>query len=408
MTQMNDAPRRSIFRAVCDRNPFYLLSAACMLFGCIALTNSSSFSPIKLNRLLMLIATLNFYEVLLIALALFLIVRRGLRRDGTILLFLEAFFLVDVTFLNSEIVQTNLKIGLAINGLLLALAIVKVAVIFRCLGISLAGGVFATAVAELVMLFALPGAFKHIAAGHNASLPALAIYGAWWAIGCLPVIATLLMRNRHYFPEPQSAAYARSRAIVGMFVILPVISLLAHATTSNWVYNVRWYPANLSPLALGLAIAIGGFDAHLGTLGWRMKAHFVLPLIAAAMSLQTPSNLVFNIGPVGFAPLRCALIGAMGVYVYGFIVHRHILFALAACVCLGMAGMGMSIRQILDNLNLGAQQSYSIFKRLLPKDRSDWGVLSMIASFLLLVAGAVVSLRKPSQPVVQEILDPKG
>src|SRR5689334_18863840 len=96
----NPSSRPSLWRFVVDRNPFYLLSAACMLFGCIALTNSSSWSPIKLQRLLILTATLNFYELLLIGLALFLIVRRGLWRDGAILLILEAFFLVDVTFLN--------------------------------------------------------------------------------------------------------------------------------------------------------------------------------------------------------------------------------------------------------------------------------------------------------------------
>src|SRR5580765_4984854 len=99
--------RPSVARWIVDRNPFYLLSAVCMLFGCVALTNSSSWTSIRLNRLLILTATLNFYEVLLIGLAVFLIVHRKLRRDGMILLILEAFFLVDVTFLNSEIFSAD-------------------------------------------------------------------------------------------------------------------------------------------------------------------------------------------------------------------------------------------------------------------------------------------------------------
>src|SRR4051812_17455425 len=78
-------PRRSLWRYVTDRNPFYLLSAICMLFACVALTNSSSWTSIKLNRLLILIGTLNFYEALLVGLALYLTVKRGLRRDGNIL-----------------------------------------------------------------------------------------------------------------------------------------------------------------------------------------------------------------------------------------------------------------------------------------------------------------------------------
>src|SRR4051812_4818672 len=265
MTEVNLVPRRSFWRAFSDRNPFYLLSAVCMLFGCIALTNSTSWTSVKLNCLLILTATLNFYEFLLIGLALFLIVKRGLRRDGTILLILEAFFLVDVTFLNSEIFSTNLRIGSIVNMILFALTVIKVAAIFRGLGISLTGGAFATAMIELFMLFALPGVFKRLAVNNNGSLQPLAIYGSWWIIGLLPMIATLLMRQRHFFRAPQRGAFRRSRHIVGMLVILPVVSLLAHACTSNWIYNVRWYPANVSPLMLGLTIAIGGYDVHVST-----------------------------------------------------------------------------------------------------------------------------------------------
>ena len=45
-----------------------------------------------MKTLLGLIITLNLYEVVMIALALFLIIRRGLRRDGWILLGIESAF----------------------------------------------------------------------------------------------------------------------------------------------------------------------------------------------------------------------------------------------------------------------------------------------------------------------------
>ena len=395
MTENILVPRRSFWRALCDRNPFYLLSAVCMLFGCIALTNSSSWSPIRLNRLIILTATLNFYEFLLIGLALFLIVKRGLRRDGTILLILEAFFLVDVTFLNSEIFSTSLRAGLLINSILFALAIVKVAAIFSGLGMSLKGGAFATAMIELLVLFAMPGVFKKLSIGSNGSMQAMAIYVAWWAIGCLPVIATMLMHNRHHLREPQRSAFLQSRGIVGLFVMLPVISIIAHVSTSGWVYGVHWYHANVSPLLLGLAIAIGAFDTHVSTLGKRMKAHFILPILALVASGEFPKALLFHVGPIWFSPLRCALIGAMLVYVCGFLLHRHILFAWAACMCFGIAGVGMSMRQILENLHVGAQVSYDWVKRLWPRTMTHWGVVSMAASFVLLVVGALVSLRRP-------------
>ena len=177
-------------------------------------------------------------------------------------------------------------------------------------------------------------------------------------------------------------------------MILPVVSLLAHICTSNWIYNVRWYPSNVSPLILGLAVAIGGYDAHVATLGKRMKAHFVLPILALFLSGQFPSLLVFHLGPIGLSPLRCTLAGAMLVYACGYLLHRHLVFAWAACMCFGVAGVGMSIQQIMDNLNLGAQQTYGLSKRLWPRTMTHWGIVSMVASFALLIVGALVSLRK--------------
>src|SRR5438552_15522935 len=128
MTESNSVimPRRSLFRFIIDHNPFFLLSAVCMLGGCLALTNSLSWSPIRLQRLLMLVVTLNIYEALLITLAIFLIAKRRLVRDCTILLMLEAFFLVDVTFLHAELFAASLRIGLVVNSIILVLAIAKV------------------------------------------------------------------------------------------------------------------------------------------------------------------------------------------------------------------------------------------------------------------------------------------
>ena len=57
------------FRGFPKHNPFYLLSAACMLTGCLMLSNTTTWSPIALRRLLTLLITVNFYELSLLALA---------------------------------------------------------------------------------------------------------------------------------------------------------------------------------------------------------------------------------------------------------------------------------------------------------------------------------------------------
>src|SRR3954447_9484059 len=95
--------RVSLMRFIVDRNPFYLLSAVMMFAGVRVILSALQLKPGDLRHLLLLIGVLNAYEAAVIALALYLITRRGLVRDGWILLSIEALFLVDLTFLNAEL-----------------------------------------------------------------------------------------------------------------------------------------------------------------------------------------------------------------------------------------------------------------------------------------------------------------
>ena len=98
--------RSPLYRVLVEYNPFYLISAMCMLFGLFALNDSLDWSPLPHGNLLTLIVTLNVYEAILVALAVFLL-RRGVLRDAMWLMLLEAFFLADVGF-RSAAEQTRL------------------------------------------------------------------------------------------------------------------------------------------------------------------------------------------------------------------------------------------------------------------------------------------------------------
>src|SRR4051794_39522718 len=111
-----------------------------MVVGCLLLANSTSDSPISRARLLILLGTLNVYEALLIGLAVWLIASRDLVRDGAILLGIEAFFLVDTTFLNHEIFTIDVHLGVLVSGLLMMLATFKLAAVFIGLRIFHASG----------------------------------------------------------------------------------------------------------------------------------------------------------------------------------------------------------------------------------------------------------------------------
>src|SRR5437660_5192695 len=103
------ALRPSLMRFIADRNPFFLLSAVSMFAGVRVILSALNVSPGDVWRLLLLIGALNAYEAAVIALALFLITRRNQRRDGWILLSIEALFLVDLTNLNAEVFTASLR-----------------------------------------------------------------------------------------------------------------------------------------------------------------------------------------------------------------------------------------------------------------------------------------------------------
>src|SRR5215207_2380731 len=114
-------PRRSnpLLGFLVHHNPFYLLSALCMIAGCYALNSALQTRSGELPKLLLLMGTLQLYEFLLVGLGLYLIVKHRIDRDGRTLLLLDAVFLVDLTFLNAETAATSLRIGLLVNGLTL-------------------------------------------------------------------------------------------------------------------------------------------------------------------------------------------------------------------------------------------------------------------------------------------------
>lgn len=386
-------PRRRLVNLLADYNPFYFLSACCMLLGIFVLNNSLTWSPLPQHNLLVLIATLNVYELALVGLAIVLM-RRGLMRDGMFLLLLEAFFLADAGFLNMEVFTTDPVTGLIVNAILFGLAVIKVAFVFAATGLPVRSGAFAFVMAQLALLFAIPGVFSDVSSHRHGELPILAVTGAWWAAGLVPVLYVLLVRMRSLTPV--------GRRVAKLFVALPFASLLAHLCLANWVYKVPFHPSNLTPMLLGLAVWVGRYDWHVSTLAWRMRMQLALPFAAVALSAislagkMPESPLAFEILGIWFTPLRLALLGASAVYLDGWFIHRHAYFAVGSAVYLAGAGLGSSVREMSNNTVDFTNYWLDAIRGMVPTTSSQWGVLSVIGAFVLLAMGAALSLlREP-------------
>ena len=392
-------PKPLIVRLLAEHNPFYLLSAACMLASCLALTNSLSWIPIAKTRLLTLVLTINLYEAALLGIALFLVKSRRLVRDGRMLLLLQAFFVADFSFLNAELATADLATGLLVNGGLLMLAAVKLAVVVLVLKPRFTGLQFTFVMLELAVLFALPCILRwynvnqHIVDGRE-------LYVAWWVAALLPAVYELFSwidRRRHadggVFPVTPGAQAAPVRA----YLALPYLSILAHLGILHYVYDTAWQGAHAAPVLLGLTLVLNRAGPNrLVPRKDLLALRLLLPLAAVLVSGNDPWRFApgFTYPRFAVSALGLALAGAYLVYVYCFLRQHAKTFLATGAAAAAFYALGPSRQHSTDALRAAWDWTSRLTGRLVPKSMSDWGVLGLIASFGFLVIGFWVSLTK--------------
>ena len=394
--------RGPALRLFVDFNPFYVLSAICMLFGVFALNDSFTWSPLPSRNLLTVLVMINVYEAMLIGLAMVLL-RRGIRRDATVLLLIETFFLADVGFLNIELFGLSLGLGLTVNALVMLAAAGKAIVLMRAARLRLHDGRLAFVLMQLLVLFALPGVIAVIGKHHDTFVSPLVLYAAWWVTALLPIAyAFLASTSRTAGARPTSPAAAaaalsdeHSALLWRVLLVLPMLSIVAHLSLCHWVYKVVFHPADLAPLLVGAAVAVGRAEGLTISRAARGRLQFWLPAVAIFLSaFDVPGGMTFLLGNMPVTPLRVVFGASMLAYVDALWLHRQPLFAFAAAGCGGGMFMGHSVSSINDNSLAMAERSKDSLTSLLPHTLHEWGVVAVGAAFVLLALGAVVSLTR--------------
>lgn len=378
---------RSFWRFVHDRNPFYLLSAVCMFAGCRAIISAVGVAPGDGRTLLGLVAALQAYEVLLIALALFLARRRGLDRDGWILLSIESLFLVDLTLLTGEVFSADFQVGVLVNAACFVLALVKVGVVVRVLRLRVPAAAVVTIAVQLAAMFGVTGVFKFVA--RDGAVPPTLLYAAWWAVAAMPALwSVALPRGTAGGDDAPRSPFAPLP--YRLYAFLGFVSLAVHLGGMHRVYGVPLHPVHVAPLLLGLAILIGRSTRLPGF----AVANLQLALVAAAvlMSLRFPSGLSAYAFGVPVTPLRFALVGAALVCVWALRRHRRLAFASVATACLTTAALGGDVREMRAHLAAIARGLADSARLLIPTTPLEWGVTAVVASFVMLGIGASISL----------------
>jgi hypothetical protein len=397
--------RRALHAFLVHHNPFYLLSALCMIAGCYALNSGLDVRSGEVRRVLVLVGTLNVYEFMLLGLGVYLIRRRNVVRDGRTLLLLQAVFLVDLTFLNAETAASSLRAGVALNAALWVLAVAKVGFVLYAL--SPAGSrfpfrTFAFVAVQLAALLALPCLFKWIERG--GAVQSRHFYAAWWAVGLLPVLAELQRRLPGLAGETRAGETPATRPRMGRaYVLVAGASLLAHVGMMQWVYKVPFHPAELSPVLLGLAVALAAPEAarllgpaNLRTLRLALPAAAVLlalvPFEGARAEAVLPSFAAGRGGRVQVSPLLLAMAGAYLAYVYLYLLPRAVWFVSAAVVVAAAGLFGPTWAQTEETAASLWRWALAHALRLVPRTPLQWAATAISAAFALLGLGAWVSL----------------
>lgn len=383
----------SLFRAFLKSNPFYLVSACCMLGGVLALTNSLSWMSVPIPRLLLLIGTLNLYEAAIIGLAWYLIACRNLRRDGVVLLVLEAFFLTDVTFLDAEIATARLGLGIAVAVALFIAATIKLMLAMRLLGARRSGAQFAFILTLLAAILIVPIIFASI---DHGSVAPIWFYGAWWLTGGLLGIYEVLVRA---IPRSQESAAPHSPGAILTYLAVPWLSLVAHLGILHYVYDVPFFGADAAPLLLGFTLLLNRMaPARLMPRADVTVLRLLLPLAAIGVSLNNPEPLCLALGNAGhflLTPERITLAAAYLTYICCFLPSYWLVMLAAGAAWVVALTYGPTLTQMQSTVRRSWNWSTQTLWDVLPKTSNQWGAAAVAASFAFLALGAAVSLRRP-------------
>jgi hypothetical protein len=221
--------------------------------------------------------------------------------------------------------------------------------------------------AHAALVLALPVVAAQIAAERVMS--PLAMYAIWWLTAALPLARAVLR-------DATSEHAARAPRAHALWTWVPCSLVLWNLWSVGYIHTVDFRGPFLTPLLLGVALTLQPGSRAL---------KLVLPALAVLMSAASDPELHVDLGLGHGSPLRLAFVAAGLAWAYlGWRDREAWLVALPA----GGAALylfGPLAGRLVKSLA-------GIVFEAMPRERYGWGVLTVIAAFVLLAAGARRSL----------------
>jgi len=235
-------------------NPFYLVSAALLLFGCYRVSLDAPFLNLESARLLFNFTSVQLYEILLVFTAIFL-ARRRLWYDSTLLAGLEN-LLVFVPFIlisQAALIDSQMALAMSLTGG--AIAVLRFGSLKRFfIQLNLPGRLLVPGFVLLALNVALPLIYRHFGETkigiHIDSGPAYVMNEYTWLL-ILPAVLALA----NFLPRPNAAGTLLSQhrwLPTGLFALWITVTGV-HLYSLDYIYQFDLRGELLAPAVWVLA-----------------------------------------------------------------------------------------------------------------------------------------------------------
>ncbi|HEY4416052.1 MAG TPA: hypothetical protein VGO57_10195 [Verrucomicrobiae bacterium] len=308
-------------------NPFYLVSAALLLFGCYRVSIDAPLFNLETARLLFNFTAIQSYEILLVVTAIFLS-RRAVWYDSTLLIGLEN-LLVFVPFILislAALIDSHMALTVCVaGGIVATLRFGGLKHSFRRL--NLPGRLLAIGFALLALNLVLPLLYRHfgenIIAAYVNSGPAHAMNLRVWMLAFPAVIALANFLPR--FNKTGPLLPERGWLPWGLFSLWVIVTGI-HLYSLGYIYQFDFCYLQTVPALWVLT----------WTICWQLHRNFPVLAIRIKYLLLLPPMLValFAIAPQS-GDATCLMLGVVNLIAYGYIwfqerdnsLARHLVFA---------------------------------------------------------------------------------
>lgn len=219
-----------------DNNPFYLLSVFFMFWGLYlaSVDGVTGRGPESLKGLLIFYAVENIYELIMFAMALYLLHKRVNQPHGRLLVFFMIIFLCDATMYQSVIANScaidTIWVGASVSALYFILAALKVGLLIHFLRIKICYEALFYSLTSLALLYFIPHIINYLVITNTSN------YNVWWifydimiaaALIQLPVITANWNKKYDDFVDERDNKYwgATELYFYKLIVIIPFIAI---------------------------------------------------------------------------------------------------------------------------------------------------------------------------------------